>query len=298
MSSPVETFTPVSAAAAVAVAAPAPAPTYLAEKNAHERDQYITFDEGPHIYTVHGEQGYTSVTTWNHLIFGSSFDEEGAVSKILKKREWKTKPEYMYYQKSAEEIKQMWEDNRVSASSAGTKLHYNVECYYNNIPVVNDSIEYQYFLNFVADYPNLEAYRTEWCVYHEELKISGSIDMVFRDKVTGEFYIYDWKRSKEINYECKYGDKKGNAPCVSHLPDSNFWHYSAQLNTYRMILEEKYGVKIAGMFLICIHPNNILENYERIEVQDLRKDMEKIKEYRLQMLADAAAGIGEATEHH
>ena len=26
---------------------------FLASKNVHERDNYITFEEGPHIYTVH-----------------------------------------------------------------------------------------------------------------------------------------------------------------------------------------------------------------------------------------------------
>ena len=28
---------------------------FLAEKNLHERDSHITFEEGPHIYTIDGE---------------------------------------------------------------------------------------------------------------------------------------------------------------------------------------------------------------------------------------------------
>ena len=57
-------------------------PTQLSTKNAHPRDKYITFDEGPHIYTVHGEQGYKSVTTWNHSHF-SHFNADATVDKMF-----------------------------------------------------------------------------------------------------------------------------------------------------------------------------------------------------------------------
>ena len=42
---------------------------YLANKNAHERDSHVSFDEGPHIYTVDGDDSFMSVTTWNHSHF-------------------------------------------------------------------------------------------------------------------------------------------------------------------------------------------------------------------------------------
>ena len=34
---------------------------YLAKKNPHPRDSHITFDEGPHIYTIDGDSGFTSL---------------------------------------------------------------------------------------------------------------------------------------------------------------------------------------------------------------------------------------------
>lgn len=37
----------------------------LSKKNPHERDTHISFDEGPHIYTIDGDSDYMSVTTWN-----------------------------------------------------------------------------------------------------------------------------------------------------------------------------------------------------------------------------------------
>jgi hypothetical protein len=245
----------------------------LAIKNAHERDKDIKFDEGPHIYTVRGETGYTSVTTWNHQHF-SQFDSSKILGNILRSPKMKD-PSYKYYGMTGEEILKSWDDNRDAAASAGTQTHYNVECFYNGIDVVDDSVEFKYFKEFVRDHPHLEAYRTEWCVFYEEIKVSGSIDMVFRDKNTGEYLIYDWKRSKGIEYE-SYGGKTAITPCISHLPDTNFWHYSLQLNVYRKILQDKYDMKIARMALVVLHPDNHNKTYEVVEVPVLDKEMEDL----------------------
>lgn len=251
-------------------------PTYLAQLNPHPRDEFITFEEGPHIYTVHGEKGYTSVTTWNHHHF-SDFNADAIIDKILVGRNWHD-PTYKYYHMSREEIKSMWDKNRDQASGAGTNMHYDIECYWNKMPVDNTSIEFQWFLNFVRDFPELKPYRTEWMVYYEELKLSGSIDMIFENP-DGTLQIYDWKRCKEIVHESAFG-KHALTPSISHLPDTNFWHYSLQLNTYKKILEEKYGKKITGLYLICIHPDNPYKRYERIEVPVLEKEMEILFEER------------------
>jgi hypothetical protein len=58
-------------------------PTKLALENAHARDVNISFEEGPHIYTVMGKRGtYTSVTTWVHQQF-PHFDQDAIINKIL-----------------------------------------------------------------------------------------------------------------------------------------------------------------------------------------------------------------------
>jgi len=113
-------------------------------------------------------------------------------------------------------------------------MHYDIECYYNECPNDNESIEYNYFKNFLKDYKHLKPYRTEWTVFHEDVKISGSIDMIF-EKPNGHLLIYDWKRCKEITKTNGF-NKWGNKECIQHLPDTNFWHYSLQLNTYKTIL--------------------------------------------------------------
>jgi hypothetical protein len=251
-------------------------PDYLSKKNAHPRDEHITFDEGPHIYTVYGEQGYTSVTTFVHHHF-PAFDSDACVDKIVSSNKYRTDPTYKYYGKTREDILNEWKMNGEIASRAGTKMHYDIECYYNQIPVVNESIEYSFFQRFVQDYPELTPYRTEWIVFYEEYKLSGSIDMVFENE-DGTLQIYDWKRCKSIEHEA-FGGACGNLPCISHLPDSNFWHYSLQLNMYRRILQDKYGKKVTGLYLMCLHPDNYNKNYQRIEVPFLDEEVSELLSY-------------------
>lgn len=246
-------------------------PTMLALKNPHERDAFISFDEGPHIYTVHGDTTFTSVTTFIHSHF-SHFDADKIIDNMMHKiLNDKT---YKYYGMTREQIKEKWSKNGQEASGSGTNMHNDIELFYNNVDVTNNSIEFSYFKQFVADFPELKPYRTEWTVYYEEIKLSGSIDMIFENP-DGTLKIYDWKRSKGIEYE-SYGDKCAKTKCINHLPDSNFWHYSLQLNIYRAILEKKYGKTITGMYLICLHPDNYNKSYQRIEVHDLREEVENL----------------------
>jgi hypothetical protein len=116
-------------------------------------------------------------------------------------------------------------------------------------------------------------------VYYEEMKLSGSIDMIFENP-DGTIQIYDWKRCQEIVNESNFGNY-ATTSCISHLPDTNFWHYSLQLNTYKKILEDKYGKKVTGLYLVCIHPDNAYKSYERIQVPILEKEMTDLFNVRL-----------------
>ena len=94
-------------------------PQYLAKKNPHPRDESITFDEGPHIYTIDGDSDYMSVTTWNHSHF-DHFDADKIIDKMMMGRKWG--PAHKYWGMTKEEIKKMWEENGKKASTAGTKI--------------------------------------------------------------------------------------------------------------------------------------------------------------------------------
>lgn len=253
-------------------------PDYLSKVNAHERDDHITFDEGPHIYTIDGDSNFTSVTTWIHSHF-SKFDADKVIDNIFKGSKIHD-PNYKYYGMTREEVKALWSNN--DAAKRGTEMHYDIECYYNGLDVENNSDEYSYFLKFAQDYKNLKPYRTEWMVYYEELKLAGSIDMLFKDE-NDKLWIYDWKRTKELSPE-SFGGKMAITSCISHLPDCSFWQYSLQLNIYRGILERKYGVKIEGMCLVRLHPENVYKTYERIVVPFLNDEVDKLFNNRIDCL--------------
>lgn len=252
-----------------------PEPTHLARLNPHPRDEHILFDAGPHTYTIHGEGGYTSVTTWIHSHFGH-FNADAIISKMMRSPKW---PENKYYGMTREEIKAAWDANRDEAATAGTAMHYDIECFYNGMTPTNTSIEFRYFTEFEAarTHPEtgfgrfLRPFRTEWMVYFEEAKLAGSIDMVYEDTRDGTLQIYDWKRSKEIKKTNSF--QSATTECISHLPDTNYWHYSLQLNLYRQILQRKYGKVVVGLYLVILHPDNRSGTFERIKVPFLETEM-------------------------
>ena len=44
-------------------------------------------------------------------------------------------PENKYYKMTREEIKEMWRKNGEEASGKGTQMHYDIECFYNNMEI-------------------------------------------------------------------------------------------------------------------------------------------------------------------
>ncbi len=255
------------------------APTFLAEQNPHERDSHISFDEGPHIYTIDGISNFKSVTTWNHSHF-PHFNAPKIIQKMMKSPKW---PESEYYGMTSKEIQAKWRKNGKEAAIAGTKMHYDIECFYNNESVENNSTEFNYFKSFHDKIgKTMIPYRTEWMIYDKKLQLAGSIDMIYKDKEDDSLIIYDWKRCKEIKKTNNF--ETATTECIEHLPNSNFWHYSLQLNTYKAILEKNYGKRVKGMYLVCLHPNNKNNSWLRYEVPDLQDDIKSLFSLRLKKL--------------
>lgn len=145
-----------------------------------------------------------------------------------------------------------------------------------------ESIEWNYFINFIKDYPNLKPYRTEWIIYDEESKIAGSIDMVYENE-DGSLSIYDWKRSKLITRINSF-NRFAIPYQICHLPDSNFWHYALQLNIYKYIIEKNYNKKVKELYLVRLHPDTIEKNYELIELPILKKEMDDLFDLRIRQI--------------
>lgn len=250
-------------------------PTYLAELNSHERDQYILFEEIGHKYTIKGKMGYTSVTTLISKLF-EHFDANKIIDKMMLNTKKMSDPSNVYFGMSKQEILAVWSKNGKNASEKGTAMHANIENYYSQIESDDGSIEYGFFKNFLTDFPDLKEYRTEWCVYDEDLKICGSIDMIFENE-DGSLQIYDWKRVKSIDFENFDHKKVCLIPGLENIPDSNYFHYSIQLNIYRYLLEKNYCKKVTDLYLVVFHPNQ--QNYERIEVSMLDEEIALILEW-------------------
>ena len=266
----------------------------LSVKNEHPRDANIQFFEEGHKYIILSEPEikYTSVTTWNHSHF-PHFDADEIIKNMMKSKGWKEG--HKYWGLTPEQIKAQWNSNKDAVSGAGTDLHFEIECFNNDkrfqfeytnkelyeIYMIDNKenhssrpLEWQYFINFVRDTPELKPYRTEWLVYNEDVKISGSIDMVYENP-DGTLSIYDWKRAKLITRINNF-NKFAISPEVCHLPDSNFWHYALQLNTYKAIIEAKYDRKIKDIFLVRLHPDAEEKNYELISLPNLSREINEL----------------------
>ena len=277
----------------------------LKKRNSHPRDEHLAFDEPTHKYTILSDlsSNYTSVTTWNHSHF-PHFNADAVIKNMMKGKNWNSQNKY--WGQTAEEIKELWKKNGEAVSGAGTSMHFDIECFMNQdlvdednepvnatheelldvyqqemdegIPPPNTSDEWQFFLEYAKTFPSLKPYRTEWMIYDEDLKLAGSIDMVYENP-DGSLMIYDWKRAKDITKKPAF-NKYGKTECINHLPDTNFWHYSLQLNTYKAILESKYNKKITALYLVRLHPDNPKKTYELIKCADLSNEIADLFELR------------------
>jgi hypothetical protein len=263
----------------------------LSKRNHHERDSHIVFREEGHQYTIltDTESTYTSVTTWNHSHF-EHFNADKVIKNMMQGKNWKEG--HKYWNLTAEQIKEQWSDHGKQVSQLGTDMHYQIECFMNNPDFDNliychqdllhdyiqkqkgtNTKEWHHFLQYIEDSPAFVPYRTEWLIYHEELKLSGSIDMVYENPEDGTLAIYDWKRSKDIT-KINTFNRYATTQCISHLPDANFWHYALQLNTYKAIVEEKYGKKVSHLCLVRLHPDD--ETYELLDVPILTEEIREL----------------------
>jgi hypothetical protein len=261
---------------------------HLSRINAHPRDDHIVFVEETHKYYVNGScEGNISCTGFIHEFFGH-FDPKAIITKMRRGKNWATSK---YFGKTDEQIMAEWNANGKAASEAGTAMHLAIEQFLHGSseqidPKIFDTIEWKYFMKFWNECGHdLEPYRSEWEVFCDNLdktnkderkiKLCGSIDMIFRRKSDGKFVIYDWKRSKEIKSENQFSS--GLAP-LDHLPDTNYWHYTLQLNVYKWILETYYGLEIGDLYLVIIHPDN--PSYRRMRLNILHDEVEDMIECR------------------
>jgi len=240
----------------------------LSTINSHPRDSRIRFEDKGHKYYINGDGSYTSVTTWVKSHF-NKFDADAVIKKMMESQNWENSK---YFGMTPEQIKAQWRYTSTKACTQGTKLHSVIEDYYNGKTSDHGSPEYAQFIEFDNDHDYLTPYRTEWKIWDEDLKLSGTVDMLFK-KDDGTFVLCDWKNSKEIVISKTYMDF-AITDCIAHIPDTNYWHYSLQLNAYKAILERKYGIKISEMILVCFHHTQA--KYKKFKVAPMDENMNEL----------------------
>jgi ATP-dependent exoDNAse (exonuclease V) beta subunit len=250
---------------------------HYCSRNKHPRDSRISFEPISHTYQIQMPdkiETFISATTIIHQYF-PQFDSDKIISKMMKSPNWKKS---VYYGMTVDEIKQQWEDNRNNAAAKGTQVHDWIENYYLGEfkPPCQEAIEsksFQNFLEFHNDY-GWKPYRTEWRVFTEDFRVAGSIDIIFEGSEEGKIKVFDWKNSKEIKMDNRY--EKGLEP-LQHLPNSNFYHYSLQLNLYKWILENHYDQHVEEMGLIIVHENN--PSYLKYEVKNMQNEIKMMLDH-------------------
>jgi hypothetical protein len=243
-------------------------PDYLEKKYVLAANtDIIEFNEPKHEYTVNGTKYRTSVTAIIHNCF-EPFDAVKTCSSMISRKDFKTSKKYqkyrdMRYSKGKilsnkdlmHKIIQSWDVISTQSRDLGTKLHNDIELFYNGLIIENDTKEYQHFLKYhkVQMDKGFVPFRTEIKVCSTENLIVGCVDMLYCCPKTKTYHLRDWKRSKKI---MKYGFGKRGKGVLNHLNDCNFVHYSLQLNMYKFLLENSYGIKIEDMAIAIFHPSN------------------------------------------
>lgn len=235
------------------------------QHNAHPRDKEINFFEKDHKYIIRGEE-ITSVSK----IIARFFN-------ILDKEYWAHRKAPIL-KLTPEQVLQMWEEKGRLAMESGTFMHQQIENFYLGKPYQETTDTYL-FRQFADKHKHLEAYRTEWAIFDDKYPIAGTIDLIAKNGDT--FEMYDWKRStKVVNCygqavkDSPYG-KKANG-VIKHLEDSSFIKYALQQSMYKYMLETNYGIDIANMFLVVIHPE--YDRFYKVSLPYLKQEVIDILE--------------------
>ena len=90
-------------------------------------------------------------------------------------------------------------------------------------------------------------------VFNEKRRVMGSIDAVFRDRVTGKFYLCDFKVTKGDMLKA-YDNERGTHPLSANTPACKAEKYGYQTNIYTDMFEEQEEEDIEEMFLLQFEP--------------------------------------------
>ncbi len=245
----------------------------------------VGFDGTEHRYYYKG-RALTPVTNLCSRFF-PKFDSIGVSESLACKElgfaEPPTGPAHFDMLAHAKSIRASWKEKSAVGSLFHLFAQYNlacggigkdVACGGNELAKVDDSL-YRLSPDYspaaadgVLEYlPGLSAFFTdhrddivsrvvctEQVVWSAEFSVAGQVDFItYNDD--GSVELWDWKTSKSIADEGLNFGKFGYGQ-LSHLPDTNFYHYCLQLSIYRRLLED-WGLTVRGLHLIHVLPSSV-----------------------------------------
>ena len=256
----------------------------LENKNRHDNDDRISFDEKEHEYFIDGQKINFSVTAIIDKFF-VEFDsgywaKRKAMEKLMRDG---VAIDDKVLSAAIDEILNNWEEKRKDAAEKGTLLHEKIEDFYNEKYYEEYPIEFSFFKKFHDKYPALIPYRTEWRIFDTSASIAGTVDMVYK-KNNGEVFIFDWKRSTKLvdhqgNLLLK--DFKYGLEGLSHVKDNSFNRYALQQNIYKCILESNYGAKVSSMNLLVLHPE--YKDSVHLTIPEMQKEAKYLIEQAMEL---------------
>ena len=254
-------------------------PDRLATLNPFAQDSRIHFDEPSHTYTFDGQRVGRSVTGLLHQ-FSNEFDAAAALAAMKRSPEWEAKKATLEEQglgTADHDFLERWSLNGKVQRSRGTLMHFHCECMVNNVEVEEPhSPEFQQARAIYAQLLDmgLQPWRSELSMYSTMLQCARQADVVMRAQ-DGTLVVVDWKRTKQLVYENGFGSLKYP---LSHLPDSNYWLYALQLNTYAFFLESaSHLYHVSDLFLAVAHP--AISCGQLVRVPRMRAEVDAIIEY-------------------
>ena len=174
------------------------------------------------------------------------------------------------------EIFSLWDRKRTEAANSGTWMHAMLEYLFNGYQISPGDMkgELDAAVALVHQMGDVEVYRTEWCIYAASEDVAGSIDLVLKATNSDTFYLIDWKRSEKLqDKSTSYG--RYMKPPLQDLEDCQGCHYRLQLNIYKWILQTYYGINIAAMKVLCVHPRYLPGGFVD-DVPDLQAEVSRL----------------------
>jgi hypothetical protein len=244
------------------------------------RKSQIDFDEEQHAYTYQGKK-FDSVTSYIKTKFKPFVEQEKSLklaNDLIEKHSELLEGEVSDLEVFREFLRKRFIERWQEASRKGKEIHKSIECYlkgeinYGNEKVVDQVKQF-------VDMYDLIPYKTECIVFHEEMRIAGTIDAIFKSRKTGGFIMVDWKNIKKLGFPEWY--YRSGQPPFEKIQDCKFNRNSLQLLFYKYILRKKYNIKIERCYLFI--SDLVGNDWKLLDIN--RFDLRKIARHRLHELS-------------